>query len=61
MARKTAGFFLFQKLLEIPMASFRIKLKFLWNKKTGKVRSVGGKKSEVAVEENQDAVMETAQ
>ncbi|GAV03548.1 hypothetical protein RvY_13951 [Ramazzottius varieornatus] len=32
------------KLLEIQMASFRIVLKFLWTKKTGKVKKLGGKK-----------------
>jgi len=50
------------KLLENPMASFRLKLKFLWTKKTGKVRSIGAKKSAskavAAADEPEDATME---
>lgn len=33
-----------QKLFENPMASFRIKLKFVWTKKTGKISKVGAQK-----------------
>ena len=53
--------FCFQKLLENPMASFRIKLKFVWTKKTGKVSRVGTKKTSTGKSgENEDSTMESA-
>ena len=45
-----------QKLLENQMASFRIVLKFLWTKKTGKVKKLGKK----SVGEPSDALAEIA-